>query len=80
MYVDYTAEQKAVRSEIIAYFDQLMTPELREGMRFMEGGEQMRAIVKQMGTDGWLGVGWPKKYGGRGMTAVEQQIFNEEAP
>lgn len=79
MYVDYTAEQKAVRSEIIAYFDKLMTPELREGMRFMEGGEQMRSIVKQMGTDGWLGVGWPKQYGGRGLTAIEQQIFNEEA-
>ena len=36
MHVDYTVEQKAVRSEIRSYFDRLMTPELREGMRFME--------------------------------------------
>jgi alkylation response protein AidB-like acyl-CoA dehydrogenase len=79
MQIDYTPEQKAVRTEIRAYFDALMTPELRAGMRFMEGGEQMRALVKQIGTDGWLGVGWPKEYGGRGMTGVEQQIFAEEA-
>ena len=25
-----------------------------------------------MGADGWLGVGWPKEYGGQGRTAVEQ--------
>jgi alkylation response protein AidB-like acyl-CoA dehydrogenase len=35
--------------------------------------------VKQMGSDGWLGVGWPKEYGGRGLTGVEQQIFAEES-
>ena len=79
MHIDYTPEQKAVRTEIRAYFDQLMTPELRSGMRFMEGGDQMRGLVKQMGSDGWLGVGWPEQYGGRGMTGVEQQIFAEEA-
>ena len=32
-----------------------------------------------MGADGWLGVGWPKEYGGRGCTAVEQFIFFDES-
>ncbi len=27
---------------------------------------------------GWAGVAWPKEYGGRGATLVEQAIFNEE--
>ncbi len=27
---------------------------------------------------GWAGVSWPKDYGGRGATLVEQAIFNEE--
>ncbi len=27
---------------------------------------------------GWAGVSWPKEYGGRGATLVEQAIFNEE--
>jgi 3-oxo-4-pregnene-20-carboxyl-CoA dehydrogenase beta subunit len=32
-----------------------------------------------MGADGWLGVGWPREYGGRGLGPVEQQIFVNEA-
>ena len=32
-----------------------------------------------MGRDGWLGVGWPAEYGGRGLGQVEQQIFVSEA-
>jgi alkylation response protein AidB-like acyl-CoA dehydrogenase len=27
---------------------------------------------------GWAGVAWPREYGGRGATLVEQAIFNEE--
>src|SRR4029450_7568433 len=34
---------------------------------------------RQMGRDGWLGVGWPVEYGGQGRTAVEQLIWFEEA-
>ena len=32
-----------------------------------------------MGADGWLGVGWPKEWGGQGRTAIEQLIWFEEA-
>jgi alkylation response protein AidB-like acyl-CoA dehydrogenase len=32
-----------------------------------------------MGRDGWLGVGWPVEFGGRGFGVVEQQIFVNEA-
>jgi acyl-CoA dehydrogenase len=32
-----------------------------------------------MGTDGWLGLGWPVEYGGQGRTPIDQQIFIEEA-
>ena len=27
-------------------------------------------IVRQMGRDGWLGIGWPKEYGGQGRSAA----------
>ena len=37
------------------------------------------AIIKQMGADGWMGVGWPKEYGGHGLGEIEQQIFANEA-
>ena len=32
-----------------------------------------------MGRDGWLGVGWPTEYGGRGFGEIEQTIFVNEA-
>ncbi len=33
----------------------------------------------RFGADGWLGVGWPEEYGGRGLTPMEQFIFFDEA-
>ncbi len=39
----------------------------------------MRSVVKQMGADGWLGVGWPKEYGGQGRGPMEQFIFFDES-
>ena len=32
-----------------------------------------------MGADGWMGVGWPKEYGGQGRGVIEQQVFVNEA-
>ena len=42
-------------------------------------GTVYREVVRRMGRDGWLGVGWPPEYGGRGLGQVEQQIFVSEA-
>ncbi len=78
MYIDYTPQQQDLRDALRSYFAQLMTPARRAGLRGMEGGPVYRETVLQMGKDGWLGVGWPKKYGGQGRTAVEQFIFIDE--
>ncbi len=78
MHVDYTREQKELRVKLRDYFSQLMTPERRDGIKALEGGKLFREIVREMGRDGWLGVGWPTEYGGGGMTAVEQLIFFDE--
>jgi alkylation response protein AidB-like acyl-CoA dehydrogenase len=32
-----------------------------------------------MCADGWAGVGWPKEWGGRGMTPIEQFVFFDES-
>ena len=48
-----------------------MTPERRAGLVGGEaGGDAYRELVRQMGRDGWLGVGWPKEYGGQGRSAA----------
>ena len=79
MFVDLTPEQHALRITIRDYFVALMTPELRQRMRGVECGDEYRNLVRKIGRDGWLSVGWPKEYGGQGFTATEQLIFFEEA-
>jgi hypothetical protein len=80
MLIDLSPEQRALQLELREYFAALMTPERRAGLTGGEaGGEAYREVVRQMGKDGWLGVGWPKEYGGQGRTALEQYLFFDEA-
>lgn len=81
MKVEFTPEQEALRAELRQYFKELMTPELRaEVDRAMGegGGPLFWEALRKLGRDGWIGVGWPKALGGRGMTELEQMIFVEE--
>jgi len=81
MYLDFTPEQQALRHEIRDYYKQLFTPELRAAFdaEWDEvGGPVFRHIVGRMGADGWLGIGWPKEYGGQGRSPIEQAIFWDE--
>lgn len=79
MFVDLTPEQHALRHKVRDYFQVLMTPHMRDQLRGKEGGELYRQTIRQMGSDGWLAVGWPKAHGGQGYAATEQLIFFEEA-
>ena len=79
MHIDYTDSQKALRRELRAYFSALMTPELREGTRGNEGGDAYKQVIRQLGKDGWLALGWPREYGGKGLKSSEQLVFFEEA-
>jgi alkylation response protein AidB-like acyl-CoA dehydrogenase len=79
MQLEYTQEQRALRDELRSYFTRLMTPELVEELAHSEGGgPQYRRALQQMGRDGWLGIGWPKEYGGQGRTPLEEFIFFDE--
>ncbi|HYD49249.1 MAG TPA: acyl-CoA dehydrogenase family protein [Terriglobales bacterium] len=80
MYIGYNEEQEALRHELRAYYERLLTPEVRADLLARLGvGPTMRRIVKQMGADGWLGIGWPKEYGGGGRSLIEQFIFFDES-
>ncbi len=79
MYVDLTPEQKKLQAELRTYLGKLVTPAVMEEIRGSEGGgPRFRGVLRELGKDGWLGVGWPKEYGGRAMSAIEQYIFAEE--
>src|ERR1700722_2667755 len=90
MYIDLTAGQRALRAELRAYFAALLTPAERAALLTERHGAVYRDVVRRMGRDGWLGVGWPARYGGRGVGGrarsggrgfgpVEQHIFADEA-
>ena len=80
MHIAYTDEQQALRSELAAYYDDLLTDEVREALMVEHGtGPMNRRMVKQMAADGWLGIGWPKEYGGQGRSQLEQFIFFDES-
>jgi len=79
MFLDLTDAQRGLQSELRAYFATLITPDERELMLTERHGPVYREVVRRMGRDGWLGVGWPEEYGGRGLGQVEQQIFVNEA-
>ncbi|HMI72658.1 MAG TPA: acyl-CoA dehydrogenase family protein [Solirubrobacteraceae bacterium] len=44
----------------------------------LAGFEFRRAWQRRLHEAGWAGVSWPREYGGRGATLVEQAIYNEE--
>ncbi len=79
MYLEETPEQLELRAELRAYFAKLLTPEVREAIDTeSEGAATFRRLVRQMGHDGWLGIGWPREYGGQGRPATDQFIFFTE--
>ena len=40
--------------------------------------EMLRDWQRRLHEGGWAGISWPKEYGGRGATLLEQAIFNQE--
>jgi alkylation response protein AidB-like acyl-CoA dehydrogenase len=80
MRLAYTDEQEALRKELEAYYAELLTDEIRDQLHVEHGaGPVTRQVVKQMATDGWLGIGWPKEYGGQGRSQIEQYVFFDES-
>lgn len=81
--LELTDAQRALKAEVRAYFSGLAAENAHrdstaEGARDRHG-ETYQKVIRQMGADGWMGVGWPTEYGGRGLGEVEQTIFANEA-
>ncbi|MFJ5841440.1 acyl-CoA dehydrogenase family protein [Streptomyces shenzhenensis] len=80
MHLDHTPEQQRLRTELRAYFADLVPD--HAAARHADPAAQKRFYrdtIRRLGADRWLGVGWPEEYGGRGLTAMEQFIFFDEA-
>jgi alkylation response protein AidB-like acyl-CoA dehydrogenase len=77
--LELTTEQRTLKAELRDYFSGLADENEHRDMGLDRHGETYQRVVRQMGTDGWMGVGWPKEYGGHGLGEIEQTIFANEA-
>ena len=82
MKIELTKNQQKLKDELKEYFSTLLNKELMSEMsdpQFFEGGgPEFKKALKIMGQDGWIGLSWPKEFGGKEFTPIEQYIFVEE--
>lgn len=78
-FMDLTPSQRALQSELREYFSTLISPEEAADIGTTRHGRTYEEIIKRMGRDGWLGVGWPTEFGGKGFGHIEQLLFINEA-
>jgi alkylation response protein AidB-like acyl-CoA dehydrogenase len=73
-------QDAAFRAELRAWLMEHITDVFREQrtMTFQEKVAVRRAWQKTLFESGWIGIGWPQEYGGRGATLMQESIYNEE--
>jgi len=86
---DDSPEQAAFRAEARAWLEAHAKPKapnaVGNGMQLVAGSEAEKNHVREaqawqatLYEHGWAGITWPKEYGGRGGTSVQQMIWNQE--
>lgn len=75
MHLAPTERQQRLRAELRSYFRDLMPGGPPEGGDV----EGQRRLLRRIGADGMLGLGWPVEYGGQGRGPDEQFVFFDEA-
>ncbi|NUL07076.1 acyl-CoA dehydrogenase family protein [Streptomyces lunaelactis] len=75
MHLAPTERQQQLRAELRSYFRDVMP----EGPPPADDEAERRRLLRRIGTDGMLGLGWPVEYGGQGRGPDEQFVFFDEA-
>ena len=76
MDLSLTTEEQAFRDEIRAWLEANHPGPSPTGDQ--AEFEFQRGWQKKLHAGGWAGISWPKEYGGRGATLIEQSIASEE--
>ncbi|MFD3491667.1 acyl-CoA dehydrogenase family protein [Streptomyces sp. NPDC058690] len=88
MHLAPTERQQQLRAELRTYFRDVITgPDVASGTDVMSGTRagraddpaEQRRLLRRIGSDGMLGLGWPVEYGGQGRGPDEQFVFFDEA-
>jgi alkylation response protein AidB-like acyl-CoA dehydrogenase len=82
---EYAPEQEAFRKDFRGWLAANLPPELclddaadDRVASDRETFERRRTWQKTMHAAGWVGINWPKEYGGRAATLIERVIWDEE--
>jgi len=79
----FTPEQEALRAEVLQFVESNVTLEVLaelEGGGVEEGGRgpHYRELRKKIAEKGWIGISFPKEYGGQSGSRIDQYIVEEE--
>ncbi|RPI41605.1 MAG: acyl-CoA dehydrogenase family protein, partial [Betaproteobacteria bacterium] len=81
----YTAQQEALRREVRQFIKENVTPDLADELdpesvaeRPRGVGPKARELYDKIYERGWLGIAYPKEYGGQGGDRLSQYIVEEE--
>ncbi|WPP46463.1 acyl-CoA dehydrogenase family protein [Pseudomonas sp. AN-1] len=84
MKIGFGIEDEAFRQEVAHWLEQHLQGEF-EQLRFRGGPgdehmfpEERKAWEREMAKGDWIGLGWPRECGGRGLSISQQVIFHEE--
>ena len=85
MEFNWSDEDEAFRHEFRSWLDKNLPKEHKHddglGMMREDGADDWKRRLewhRKMHSGGWVGISWPKEYGGRGASLVQQLIYNEE--
>ena len=78
---EFSEEQQAFLAEVEAFLDEREDPAVmdptRENMAQICDTPERRAFMAEVGARGWLGMTWPKEYGGSEGDGVYEYLLNE---
>jgi alkylation response protein AidB-like acyl-CoA dehydrogenase len=81
---DFSPEQQAFVKEVEQFIDENDDPEVfdltRENMAQIVDTPPRRAFMAKMGERGWLGMTWPKEYGGSEGEGVYEYLLTRPWP
>ncbi len=79
---EFSPEQVAFVKEVEAFLDEHADPEIfdvtRENMAQVVDTPKRRAFMRELGDRVWLGITWPRAYGGSEGEGVYEYLLNEQ--
>jgi alkylation response protein AidB-like acyl-CoA dehydrogenase len=77
----FTPEQESLRQQVVQFIEENITPEvMSEAETTLEAGRgpHHQKVLKELAENGWVGISWPKEYGGQDGSRIDQYIVEEE--